>query len=112
MKKYPLGECYSEDKSSVIWWMYRLKENAIFDDSHQLVNGYANGRTLDADYIKRNFSKEYYKENPDGSIEVNLTLYFKPQLYFYVGLWVSGVTLLILLFLFFREQYLLKLDKR
>lgn len=112
MKKYPLGECYSEDKSSVIWWMYRLKENAIFDDSHQLVNGYANGRTLDADYIKRNFSKEYYKENPDGSIEVNLTLYFKPQSYFYVGLWVSGVTLLVLLFLFFREQYLLKLDKR
>lgn len=69
-----------------------LYEKPIFDSSHHLVNDYANGRTLDANYIKKNFPKDYYKENPDGSIDVNLTLYFRPQSYFYLGLWVSGVT--------------------
>ena len=42
-----------------------LYEKSIFDSSHHLV-------------------KDYYKENPDGSIDVNLTLYFKPQSYFYL----------------------------
>ena len=61
-----------------------LYEKPIFEETHHLVNDYANGRTLDADYIKKNFPKDYYKENPDGSIDVNLTLYFKPQSYFYL----------------------------
>lgn len=61
-----------------------LYEKPIFDETHHLVNDYANGRTLDADYIKKNFPKDYYKENQDGSIDVNLTLYFRPQSYFYL----------------------------
>jgi hypothetical protein len=65
----------------------------IFDDTHTMVYDYANRWTVDADYIKQNFSKEYYKENPDGSIDIELTLYFKPQSYFYLGLLVSGTAL-------------------
>jgi hypothetical protein len=33
------------------------------------------------------------KNNPNGSYNIRLTLYFKPQSYFYLGLIVSGVTL-------------------
>lgn len=93
-------------------WKNLFFDLPIFESSHTEELGYANGRTLDADYIKKNFTKEYYKENPDGSIDVNLTLYFKPQSYFYVGLWVSGVTLLILLFLLAREHYLVKNNEK
>jgi ABC-type uncharacterized transport system fused permease/ATPase subunit len=59
-----------------------------------MVNDYANQWTIDPNYIKQNFDKSYYKENPDGSIDVELTLYFKPQSYFYLGLIISGTTLL------------------
>ena len=71
-----------------------LYKKPIFDDTHKLVSGYANQWTIDPKYIKQSFSKEYYKENPDGSIDVELTLYFKPQSYFYLGLIISGTTLL------------------
>ena len=71
-----------------------LWEKPIFDNTHKVVRGYANGWTIDPEYIKQNFSKEYYKKNPDGSIDVELILYFKPQSYFYLGLVVSGVTFL------------------
>ena len=81
---HPGWKLYIQNKT-LLW-------NALFEETHHLVNDYANGRTLDAEYIKKNFPKDYYKENPDGSIDVNLTLYFKPQSYFYLWLGVSGLT--------------------
>jgi hypothetical protein len=36
-------------------------------------------------------------KNPDGSYDINLTLYFKPQSYFYLGLIISGTTLVLCL---------------
>lgn len=72
-----------------------LYKKPIFDDTHKIVNEYANGWTIDPKYIKTNFSKDYYKENPDGSIDIELTLYFRPQSYFYLGLIFSGLTLSI-----------------
>jgi hypothetical protein len=40
---------------------------------------------------------KYYIKNIDGSIDVELTLYFKPQLYFYKGLIISGSIFLIII---------------
>ncbi len=71
-----------------------LWKKPIFDNTHELIFDYANGWTINPGYIKQNFSKEYYRENPDGSIDVELTLYFKPQSYFYLGLFISGTTFL------------------
>jgi hypothetical protein len=71
-----------------------LYQKPIFGGSHYLVDDYANGWTINPNYIKQNFDPSYYKVNPDGSINIELTLYFKPQSYFYVGLIVSGATLL------------------
>jgi len=87
-------ECRSEqkflgdDELSFLW------RNPVFDDTHKQVYGYANGWTINPGYIKQHFSKNFYTENPDGTINIELTLYFKPQSYFYLGLLVSCTTLL------------------
>ena len=78
---------YQGDELSYLW------RDGIFTESHSLLNDLFNKWTIDPKYIKQNFSKDYYKENPDGSINVELTLYFKPQSYFYLGLIISGTTL-------------------
>jgi hypothetical protein len=74
-----------------------LWKQPLFEDSHKLVYDYANQWTIDPEYIKANFDKSMYKENPDGSIDVELTLYFKPQSYFYLGIIISGTTLILCL---------------
>ncbi len=71
-----------------------LYEKPIFDESHQIIFDYANGWTIDPQYIKDHYSKDYYTENPDGSINIELIMYFKPQSYFYIGLIISGLTLI------------------
>jgi hypothetical protein len=87
-------ECQNEQQSSGGMGLSYLYAKPIFDSSHYLVDDYANGWTIDPNYIKQNFDPSYYKVNSDGSIDIELTLYFKPQSYFYVGVIVSGTTLL------------------
>jgi len=89
-----ITECKHEQKFFEGEELSYLYKKPIFQDSHKLVYDYANQWTIDPEYIKKNFDKSYYKENPDGSIDVELTLYFKPQSYFYLGLIISGTTLI------------------
>lgn len=88
-----ITECKQTKQSSANTLSFFWRK-PIFDDTHKLVYDYANQWTIDPEYIKQNFDKSYYKENPDGSIDIELTLYFKPQSYFYLGLIISGTTLL------------------
>jgi len=85
-----------------------LFKQPLFEDSHKLVYDYANQWIIDPDYIKSNFDKSMYKENPDGSIDIELTLYFKPQSYFYLGIIISGTTLILCLsylgYTFYRQR--------
>jgi hypothetical protein len=85
-----------------------LWKQPVFEDSHRLVYDYANQWTIDPEYIKANFDKSMYKENPDGSIDLELTLYFKPQSYFYLGIIISGTTLILCLsylgYTFYRKR--------
>ena len=74
-------------------WRFQKDGSDFIKGSHAVVLDYANGWNIDADFIKKNFAKQDYVENPDGSIDLDLTLYFKPQDYFYRGLVVSGVAL-------------------
>ena len=69
-----------------------LWEKPIFDSTHRVVNEYANGWTIDPEYIKANYPYEYYRRYIDGSIDIELTLYFKPQSYFYLGIIISTLT--------------------
>ncbi|MBA4319920.1 MAG: hypothetical protein C0412_16090 [Flavobacterium sp.] len=89
-----ISECLDVSNSFAISDLKYLYQKPIFDDTHKIFNEYANQWMIDPEYIKQNFSKDYYNENPDGSIDINLTLYFKPQSYFYLGLIISITTLL------------------
>ncbi len=71
-----------------------LFKSPIFDEQHIIVDEYANGWIVDAESIKRTFPKNSYTENSDGSIDIQLTLYFKPQTYFYLGVIISILTVL------------------
>ena len=85
-------ECAQNDQLSFDGVVLSLVGNSIGSD-HFVANSYANKWMIDSVYVRQNFSKEYYKENPDGSIDVELVLYFKPQSYFYLGLSMSCLTL-------------------
>lgn len=75
-------------------WFDVLKEKSYFlpDTFHSENNAKLNSFLIDPDYIKENLPKDRYHENPDGSIDLELTLYFKPQSYFYLGLVILGAT--------------------
>lgn len=77
------------------WELYFSQGRIPFlTGSQDIALDYANSWTIDPAYIKQNFPKDSYSENLDGSIDLDLTLYFKPQSYFYLGLIISGITLL------------------
>ena len=85
-------ECENQQKFFEGEELSYLWEKPNFDSTHKVVNEYANGWTIDPEYIKANYPKEYYKIYPDGSMDIELTLYFKPQSYFYLGIIISTLT--------------------
>jgi len=113
-----ITEC--EHKQEFFQWeeLSYLYKKSLFEESHNLVYDYANWWNISKNeiikYVDENYSKElekewypkqiangkldykYYILNSDGSIDVELTLYFKPQSYFYLGLIISGTTFIIL----------------
>ena len=94
---YRVTECSSDATFYAGGEISKLWEKPIFDDTHRLIYAYANAWTIDPEYIKANYSKEYYHENPDGSIDIRVTLYFRPQSYFYLGIIVSATTCIVLI---------------
>ncbi len=68
---------------------------SIFNSSHYEDGNFMNKWIVDSSYIKQNFSKRYYKENLDGSIDLEMVLYYKPQLYWYLSIVVSVITLIV-----------------
>lgn len=77
-------------------WFKALTDKNYFlpVKNHFKNNAGLNSFVVDPEYIKTNFSRDYYCENKDGSIDIELTLYFCPQSYFYLGLIISGFFLL------------------
>lgn len=78
-------------------------KHSIFDDKHLLVNNEYNKWLINSRYIKNNFDKSYYVLNKDGSIDLQLVLYFVPQNYFYFGSVISFIAF-ICGFLFIRKK--------
>jgi hypothetical protein len=70
--------------------------------------GSTNAWLLDPSFIKAHYSKSYWKVEPDGGIDLNLVVYYKPQSYFYLGLMLSlatvGLSLLLLVFSWRRRR--------
>lgn len=56
------------------------------DSSHRLVDDFANSWILDPVVLRRTLPAGSYTNNPDGSMDLRLQLYYQPQSYFYDGL--------------------------
>lgn len=79
------------------WKDVLYNQNYFIDDSkHTKSDINFNSFEVSKDYIVANFDESQYSENPDGSIDIELTLYFKPQAYFYLGIIVSLATLTVI----------------
>ena len=69
-----------------------FKKPIIDDKNHLMANGYANSWIIDpADLCKNNNS---CVKNADGTYDFELVVEFWPQRLFYVGIFISGATLL------------------
>lgn len=90
-------ECNPEIKFFEISDLSYLWSNDLFGSSHVVNNNFSNKWTIDVSWIKKNLSKDYYEINNDGSINLELVLYYKPQTYFYMGILISAITLIALL---------------
>ena len=62
----------------------------LFEESHKINKNWDNQWIIDPQYIKDNYSDSYYSQNSDGSINIQLVLYYKMQSYLYVGFIVFG----------------------
>lgn len=82
---------------------------SIFNESHRTKDNTTNIWTIDPEYIKKNYPKDYYTENKDGSINFTLLYYFVPQAYLYYGVVISltvviSATIYLLYTLFKNEK--------
>jgi len=88
-----------------------LWKNSIFDDTHKMVEEYANSWAVNPKYIKENYPEEYYKENQDGSIDIEIVLYYKSQSYFCFGFIIvfGSVFIFFISYLFKKRKGTIKL---
>lgn len=66
-------------------------KKSVDEKYHLMANGYANSWWIDLDEIKKSGK---YVQNSDGSIDFELIIEFWPQRLFYLGLIISGITLI------------------
>jgi hypothetical protein len=78
---------FSSDELSYLW------KKPLFQESHRSFENFSNEWTVSYDEVK-GLGEGVYEQNPDGSVNINLVLYFSPQLYFYYG---SLITLFVIL---------------
>jgi len=70
------------------WFQAPVDNNS----NHKMVNGYANSWDIDPAAICQNNPK--CTKNADGSYDMELVIEFWPQRLFYIGLFISGTTLI------------------
>jgi len=72
-------------------WVPWVKSDRISDDKHFELDGFLNGWFVEPETLCANDNKACTK-NADGSYDLELTIEFFPQRWFYLGLLISGVT--------------------
>jgi len=73
-------ECQKESKFFEIEDLIRIFDKSFPEEKHFIVNGYANAWYIDP-------------QNLDMNKDITVTIYYKPQTYFYIGLIITGLTL-------------------
>lgn len=107
----PNWRLYPKDSSFDPFELAYLWKKPALDNTHQMINDYGNSWAIDTGFIKKNFDKSYYKENQDGSMDMELVLYYKAQVYDNLGWLVSGTTIfgcLVYLFWDWRRGHKIK----
>lgn len=94
-------------QSGYTFWQWEelsyLWRKPLWDDNHSMIYDYANWRNISLtggdgqNLLDQGLSDWRITRNIDGSYDVSLVLYFRPQSRFYVWLGVSGTTFLALL---------------
>lgn len=112
LSEHAVTECASQQKFMEGDEISFLYKKPVFDATHTKVYGYANQWTIDPDFVEKNFDQSYYTKNADGSINIELELYFKPQSNFDLGLMVSGGTLLGCVVYLFSTTFMQRKRKR
>jgi hypothetical protein len=97
-------ECSYENKLVEGEELVYLYKKSIFDQTHREFNGLTNQWIIDPKIIKTQYDKSFYKENKDGTIDIELILYFKQQSYFYLGTVVTGTFLLLVVIYFLKQK--------
>jgi hypothetical protein len=104
-KKNSVTECKYEENLITGQEINYFLEKDIFKNTHTVLNNFSNKWIIDKDQIKNNYSSNYYKINKNGSLDVELILYFVPQTYFYLGCLLTFGFLIILLLLIYEKEY-------
>jgi len=90
-----VNECKEDFKFFDMHEMSYLWKKPAFSSSHVATDASTNEWTIDPNFIKNNFSKDYYSVNSDGSINIQFVMYYTPQLFFYYGSIVSSLALIV-----------------
>lgn len=78
---------------SVSWWQTIIGKVSVLPDGvHTKSNAGLNSFYIDPDYIKKNYPGAF-KVNVDGSLDIEMTLYYRSQAYLILGLIISLITL-------------------
>lgn len=77
------------------WFDVLTGRRQPIEESYHLKNdAQLNTFVMDPEYIEKNMPPEGYRKNKDGGFDIEVTLYFKPQIHFLMGVMVSGTTFL------------------
>ncbi|MCX6704195.1 MAG: hypothetical protein NTZ07_01995, partial [Candidatus Woesebacteria bacterium] len=68
-----------------------LFRKPVLDDKHLLINGFANSWWMDLTELEK---QGKIAKNTEGTYDFAVYIEFEPQKYFYIGLVISGITLL------------------
>lgn len=84
-------ECLQDDKIFEVEDLGYFFKQDIFSNDHTVQHEYANKWQINPNHFKEKLGESYYRKNKDGSIDIEMDLYFLPQTYFYFGVLVSVI---------------------
>lgn len=87
------GSVSCESRNGVSDFLKMVFRAPLSDESHKLAQGYASQWTIYSEDVVKGYSNEYYDRNQDGTIDVCLTIYFRPQIYLYISIFITLLSL-------------------
>lgn len=89
-----VAECQETFRFFDVGELTYLIARTLFSSTHVQSVDNTNEWTVQRSEIK-NLGASYYRESADGGVHVKFVLYYKPQLYFYIGVAISCGTLIV-----------------